>query len=221
MSQNGSLNGPLSSPTGSTLHNGMLGVGGPNGSVDEMVQSSASSTSSTSSQNNENIQRVLHHHHHAHMNGMGVGGGHHHNHNHHHSHLHHNSHQPNQQLSPDHSPPTSANAPWSLYAPATSSAAHLHNGGQQQLTTIGASFGPGGSALTSRSIIGLNQLRLIEFSGFVEKRRDPDIVSFYLTKIISTYSTNTFLFKVSKTSFCTFEHIRFWSIKWSRRPRRL
>lgn len=187
MSQNGALNGQLS-PTagGNSLHHhhhhhlgGM--IGGPNGPGDEMVQSSASSTSSSSSssssQNNENIQRgLLSHglngHHGHHMNGL-----HHHHHNSHH-------HQSNQQLSPDHSPPTSANAPWSLYAPSSSSTAHLqHLGSGGQLATIGATYGPGGTtgggALMGRSIAGINQLRLVEFSGFVEKRRDPEIVGYF------------------------------------------
>ena len=90
----------------------------------------------------------------------------HHNHHHHNNEnyiggvggLHHLHHHHHNQLSPDTSPNannTNNNQLWSMYS-------HNSNG------------------LFNKCVMGLHQLRLIEFSGFLEKRRDPDIVSYYL-----------------------------------------
>jgi hypothetical protein len=62
---------------------------------------------------------------------------------------------PNQQLSPESSPNSNPQL-WSMY----------NNNNNNS------------NALYNRCIIGLNQLRLNEFSGFLEKRRDPEIVNF-------------------------------------------
>ena len=43
-----------------------------------------------------------------------------------------------------------------------------------------SSYGKNESNSSNKCIIGLQQLRLVEFSGFLEQRLDPDIVSFHL-----------------------------------------
>lgn len=73
------------------------------------------------------------------------------------------SHNLHQQLSPDSSP--NSNQLWSLYNNNNSATANSN------LNAV------------SKCVIGLNQLKLIEFSGFVEKRRDPEIVNFCLIKL--------------------------------------
>ncbi len=79
-------------------------------------------------------------------------------------HLHHHN-----QLSPDTSPNGTNNQLWSMYS-------HNSNG------------------LFNKCVIGLHQLRLIEFSGFLEKRRDPDIVSFFYILLKFNFKSNSFFF---------------------------
>lgn len=67
------------------------------------------------------------------------------------------SHNLHQQLSPDSSP--NSNQLWSMYN---------NNNSSTTNSNLNA---------FSKCVLGLNQLKLIEFSGFVEKRRDPEIVS--------------------------------------------
>ncbi len=74
---------------------------------------------------------------------------------------------PNQQLSPESSPNNSNPQMWSMY-----------NNNNNVVTPA--------NALYNRCIIGLNQLRLTEFSGFLEKRRDHEIVN--------TQNQNTFIY---------------------------
>lgn len=134
---------------------------------DELIQSSSSSSSSsssTSSHNNENIRNHHLHHQQQHNghNGTTI-----------HTTTNTNNHQSNQQLSPDHSPTSNAVQMWSLYANGTNGATVAGFGGQ--------------NGLFNRCIAGLSQLRLVEFSGFLEKRRDPEIVNknfYYFSKIL-------------------------------------
>ena len=79
----------------------------------------------------------------------------------HHPHQHHHHHHSHHhaQLSPD-SSPRSANQLWSMYS-------HTNS-------------------LYKKCVIGLHQLRLIEFSGFLEKRRDPEIYHKHLFVHLNT-----------------------------------
>ena len=79
---------------------------------------------------------------------------------HQHHHHHHHNHL-NQQLSPDASP-RSTNHLWSAYNNNNS------------------------SNMFNKCIMGLSQLRLIEFSGFLEKRRDPEIYHKHLFVHLNT-----------------------------------
>jgi hypothetical protein len=81
----------------------------------------------------------------------------------HHNHHHLHQQQQQQQLSPDASPP-SGNHLWPMYNNNSSSNANLYN----------------------KCIMGLNQLRLVEFSGFLEKRRDPEIYHKHLFVHLNT-----------------------------------
>ncbi len=114
----------------------------------------SASSSSTSSQNNEN--RGNHHHHVLHHH-------HHHHSNHHHGH--------NQQTNP--------------FLPNNDQNSNNHQSScssspSQQLWYSTNNNGVYGG----KTITGSNQLSLIEFSGFLEKRRDPEIVSIYLIVLI-------------------------------------
>lgn len=77
----------------------------------------------------------------------------------HHAHHHHHHNHHHTQLSPD-SSPRSANQLWSMYSNTNS--------------------------LYKKCVIGLHQLRLIEFSGFLEKRRDPEIYHKHLFVHLNT-----------------------------------
>jgi hypothetical protein len=76
-------------------------------------------------------------------------------------HHHHHHHHLNQQLSPDASP-RSTNHLWPAYSNNNS------------------------SNMFNKCIMGLSQLRLIEFSGFLEKRRDPEIYHKHLFVHLNT-----------------------------------
>jgi len=84
-------------------------------------------------------------------------------HNHHHLHQQQQQQQQQQQLSPEASP-SSVNHLWPMYNNNSSSNANLYN----------------------KCIVGLNQLRLVEFSGFLEKRRDPEIYHKHLFVHLNT-----------------------------------
>lgn len=105
-----------------------------------------SSSSSTSSQNNENRGNHHHHHHSLH---------HHHHHNHHHGH--------NQ---------TTNNFLTNNGQNGTNHQSSCSSSPSQQLWYSTNNNGVYGG----KTITGSNQLSLIEFSGFLEKRRDPEIV---------------------------------------------
>ena len=81
----------------------------------------------------------------------------------HHNHHHLHQQQQQQQLSPEASP-SSVNHLWPMYNNNSSSNANLYN----------------------KCIVGLNQLRLVEFSGFLEKRRDPEIYHKHLFVHLNT-----------------------------------
>ncbi|CAF0852444.1 unnamed protein product [Brachionus calyciflorus] len=99
-----------------------------------------------------------------------------HHHLHHHHHLStinpHNLHQSNQQLSPDSSPNSNQQQLWSLYT----------NNSTNTTTTTNNS-----NQCFNKSVIGLSHLKLIEFSGFLEKRRDLEIYHKHLFLHLNTH----------------------------------
>jgi hypothetical protein len=105
-------------------------------------------------------------------------------------------HVSNQQLSPESSSNPSI---WSMY-----------NGGGNAAMLVNPN-----NALYNRCIIGLNQLRLNEFSGFLEKRRDPEIVKnlanlsgmvFFSRALLTVVYKNRSIYGPIKTK-CSEKHI--------------
>ena len=61
-----------------------------------------------------------------------------------------------------------------------------NNNNNNNNNTVNSSVSNANSNLYNKCIIGLNQLRLVEFSGFLEKRRDPEIYHKHLFVHLNT-----------------------------------